>query len=85
MPGWYWGIQEMLGQRWQIPSRTLGNPWRHLVEEDLNLSMFNLIHGNFLNSLGLGARDPSCVYSWAKIRLTGIITCNMTPSICIGC
>lgn len=50
MPGWYWGIQEMPGQRWQIPSRTLGRPWCHLVEEDLNLSKFN--------SLGLGARDP---------------------------
>lgn len=50
MPGWYWGIQEMPGQRWQIPSRTLGRPWCHLVEEDLNLRKFN--------SLGLGARDP---------------------------
>lgn len=48
-----WGlIQEMPGPRWQMPSRALGTPWRHLLEEDFTLSMFNLLHRNFLNCLG---------------------------------
>lgn len=51
VPGWYWDTQEIPGQRWRMPSRTLGSPWHHLLKENLVLNML-LLHGSFLNCLG---------------------------------